>query len=122
MGRIPPAPPLRIERRLTRLTVYTACELRHGGPVHELLLAAARLGVAGGTTFVGFAGFGSQRHLHEPRRWHGPDCLPYALVFVDTAERIAELKAVLARLLPSALAAVDEVETVRYIRSHRHRD
>lgn len=114
-------PAVRVQGRLQRLTIYIGEPHRAGHhPLHQLLQHATQMRLAGGTVFVGCAGFGHGGRVHEPHLWHASDESPASAVFVDDPQRIAELLPVLRALLPTATVSVEEVTTIRYLRPHRH--
>jgi len=112
---------VRVERESRQLTVYVAEPHLHDrrGKVDELLRRTASAGASGATVLVAYQGFG-RRHSHEPTVWHTVDETPLTVIFVDTAERIEHVLAVLDELLPDVVAVAEEVRSVRYIRPHTH--
>jgi len=111
----------RIERWSVQLTLYVA-EPHVGdrrSSVDELLRAAVAAGMSGGTVLSAHQGFG-RRHEHEPTIWRRPDRTPLTVIFVDTPERIDALLAVVAGILPDAVAITERVQSIRYIRPHEH--
>lgn len=111
---------MRSTRRAWRLTIYVAAPHRHDQrhAVGRFLESAATLGIAGGSVFAGFCGFGRGHHLHEAHFLHGPDETPLTIIVIDDRDAITDLLRAQTRLLPGAVAVVDEVTEIRYRRDH----
>lgn len=114
-------PPLRVEQRRVQLTLYIAEPHLHDrrSRVDELLHRAAESGMSGGTVLQACRGFG-RRHSHEATIWHAADETPLTVIFIDTAERIDHVLALLDEVLPDAVAVTEQVHAIRYIRPHTH--
>lgn len=112
---------MRVERTAVQLTLYVAEPHLHDrrSRVDELLRRAAAAGVSGATVLAAFEGFG-RRHLHEPTIWHRADETPLTVVVVDTGARVRSVLALVDEILPEAVACVEKVRAIRYIRPHEH--
>lgn len=113
--------PTRVEQNSVQLTIYVAEPHLHDrrGKVDELLRRTAEAGASGSTVLAAYQGFG-RRHSHEPTVWHKVDETPLTVIFVDTAERIEHVLAILDEVLRDAVAVTEQVRSVRYIRPHKH--
>lgn len=107
----------RDDHHAVQLTLYVA-EPHIGdrrSQVDQLMRAAAQAGVPGGTVLAAHEGFG-RRHVHEPTFWHRADETPLTVVFVDTADGIARVLALVDEILPDAVAFSEPVRAIRYAR------
>ena len=113
----------RSERALVRLTVYAAEPRgpRSAWTTARVLRTALELGIAGGTLVAGFEGFGHDHHLHHGGFVHPADQVPVTLIMVDARDRIDGFMPALRRLLPDAVAVVEDVRAIRYTRRSDHR-
>lgn len=73
-----------------QLTINCLESDRHGGrPLYEWLLAEAlHRGIARGTIFKAFAGFGRRRRMHTQKLLDLSHDLPVRVVFIDTPASI----------------------------------
>lgn len=73
-----------------RLTINCLESDRHGGqPLYEWLLAEGlERGIARGTIFKAFAGFGRRRRMHTQKLLALSHDLPVRVVFIDTPRSI----------------------------------
>jgi PII-like signaling protein len=85
--------------------------------IDRLLREAAQAGISGSTVLAAHEGFG-RRHSHEPTFWHKADETPLTVIFVDSAERIAQLLAIVDTVLPDTVAITEQVRAVHYRRPH----
>jgi PII-like signaling protein len=119
MNRDRQEPSQRIERQAVQLTLYVA-EPHVGdrrSKIDELLRAAVRTGMSGGTVLVAFQGFG-RRHEHEPTMWHRSDETPLTVVFVDQAQRIDAFLPIVDEILPDVVAVTEQVRSITYLRPY----
>lgn len=87
---------------------------RHDGKplVEHILRYLMHEKIAGATVFAAVMGYGSKRHLHEPRRLGGSDEGPLMLVFIDEAEKVHAVIPHLKEVVREGLIVVRPVERV----------
>ena len=121
MSKSQPPERMRVERDAVHLTLFVS-EPHVGdrrSKVDQLLREAATAGGSGGTVLAAHEGFG-RRHSHERTIWHAADKTPLRVIFVDTAERIAMLMAIIERILPDSVMVTKNVRAIQYVRPHQH--
>jgi PII-like signaling protein len=101
-----------------RLTIYVG-ETDHARQTHQplyeaILHRAVQAGLAGGSVFRGWEGFGSSDQIHTTRLLSLAEDLPIAIIIVDTAERIDAFVPELDDLIDTGTVVVDDVEIIRY--------
>lgn len=114
---------MRVDRTGVQLTLYVA-EPHVGdrrSKVDDLLRRAAAADASGGTVLAAYEGFG-RRHSHEPTFWHRNEQTLLTMIFVDTADRINALLAIVDEVLPDAVAVIEHVRSVQYVRPHQHHE
>ncbi len=82
-------------------------------------LAAALLeklkkeGCSGATVLKGSAGFGTHKQIHTNSIIDLASSLPDIILFIETADKIAQLLPILEEMIEEGFIAVDDVETIK---------
>ena len=102
--------------RALRLTVLVGeHDTWHHRPLYsEIVHRAHRAGLAGASVFRGIEGFGASLLVHTSRLLSLSECMPVAVVIVDTEERVRGFLPQLDELVTEGLVTLDACEVVRY--------
>jgi PII-like signaling protein len=98
------------------LRIFVNETARHGRqPLYEAVLLKAReLHLAGATVLRGAMGFGRSSTVHTAKVLSLSDDLPIVIEIVDSEAKIDAFMPVLGQMMPSGLATLEKVRTVRF--------
>jgi len=98
-----------------KVSIYvTDGATHHGQPVHSVILDFLfKSGVSGATALKGFAGFGSDHHLHTSASIFLADSLPLKIEFIETPAKVDELMPKLIELAGTGMIEAQETTVVK---------
>lgn len=101
----------------TRLTIFIGEDDQwHHHPVYtEIVHRAPHAGLAGASVMRGIEGYGKSSRVHTTRILSLSEDLPFAIVIVDTDDKIRDFLPQLDELVSEGLVILDPVEVVRYV-------
>jgi uncharacterized protein len=101
--------------KAVKVSIYlTDGSSHHGEPVYSSILNFLfKSEVAGATALKGFAGFGSDHHLHTAASVYLADRLPLKIEFIESREKANELMPKLIELAGTGMIEVQETTVVK---------
>ncbi len=86
---------------------------QHGNLSAALLERLKKEGCAGATVLKGSAGFGTNKQIHTTRILDLAISLPDIVMFLETAEKVAQVLPIVEEMIEEGLIAIDDVETIK---------
>ena len=98
-----------------KVSIYLTDGATHKGqPSHIAILDLLfKSGVSGATALKGFAGFGSDHHLHTAASIFLADSLPLKIEFIETPAKVDELMPKLIELAGTGMIEAQETTVVK---------
>jgi uncharacterized protein len=98
------------------LRIFVGEAARHGHhALHEAIVLKAREAhLAGATVFRGSMGYGKSSKVHTTKILALSEDLPVVIEIVDSEEKIKAFMAELGAMMPSGMATLEKVRSVRY--------
>ena len=78
-----------------------------------LLEKLKKEGCSGATVLKGSAGFGSHKQIHTTSIMDLASSLPDIILFIETADKVAQLLPILEEMIEEGFIAIDDVETIK---------
>jgi PII-like signaling protein len=88
-------------------------KFQHKNLAASILEKLKKEGCSGATVLKGAAGFGSHKQIHTMSIMDLAVSLPDIILFIETADKVAQLLPMLEGMIEEGLITVDEVEAIK---------
>lgn len=86
---------------------------KRGNLAEAVIERLKKEGCSGATVFKGSAGFGANKQIHTMSIVDLAVSMPDCILFVETAEKVAQVLPLLEDMIEEGLITVDDVETIK---------